>query len=488
MIERGELAVGERLPPEDELARVLRVSRMTLRQALTHLTDEGLLVRQRGRGTFVTERAAKIATLSFPPGLDERLRQLGLRPSRRQLGVAVIPAPSAQVAELLHLAPTDRVAGLELLHLGDDEPVALTRAYLPPDMAPALLEADFERVSLLEVLRDRYGYIPLERRTWIEADTVTGEDAAVLGLQAGSPLLCLSTVMHLSTGAPVIFAQVRWRSDRIPLALPAGQTIPASTASREIRDLVSKQGLSDHAKRLVRERIWQALQAVGRPDSRFHWDFSQFVPDYPGSELCAETVRGLDWYRAARLLFMSPDNNLAPLRAAAIRDGKPILMPTHSLARGFLYLDAGVVPPGQEELAATLDGIERFARSVTLDTMVQLGTVDLLVSGASAITTTGIRTGKGHGYFDLEWAILRELGLAGESTPVVAVVHDVQVLDTELEPSPYDTVVDCIVTPTRCLFIPHSRPKPTGIIWDMVSPDLLESIPVLQELAARGTA
>jgi 5-formyltetrahydrofolate cyclo-ligase len=101
-----------------------------------------------------------------------------------------------------------------------------------------------------------------------------------------------------------------------------------------------------------RERIWQEMLQVCRPDSRFHWDFSMFIPDFDGSETCAEKVRQLDAYKATETIFVTPDNATEHLRRFAILDGKTLLMTTYAITRGFLVLEPGVVPAGEERYAA----------------------------------------------------------------------------------------------------------------------------------------
>jgi 5-formyltetrahydrofolate cyclo-ligase len=90
--------------------------------------------------------------------------------------------------------------------------------------------------------------------------------------------------------------------------------------------------------------------------------------------------------------------------------------------------------------------------------------------------------GKGHGYFDLEWAMLRDIGVVTEATPVIALVHDCQVVDSDLQPSPHDTVADLIVTPTRVIEVPKVHPKPGGINWAVLPAHYLDEIPPLREL------
>ena len=83
-------------------------------------------------------------------------------------------------------------------------------------------------------------------------------------------------------------------------------------------------------------------------------------------------------------------------------------MTTYGIVRGFLYLDPADVPPAERRYAATLDGMDRYATPVSLREIGELGPVSLLVTGGSAVSRNGVRFGKGHGYFDLEFAMLSE--------------------------------------------------------------------------------
>ena len=236
------------------------------------------------------------------------------------------------------------------------------------------------------------------------------------------------------------------------------------------------------AQQAVREEIWAALRKVARPDSRFHWDFSSFIPDFEGSELCAETIRQLPEYSNAGLLFITPDNCLQGFRELVVADGKPYVMTTYGIARGFLYIDPGLIPSGSGRDAATLDGVEHYDRSITLEELKSGDPVHLLVTGSSAIGMNGVRFGKGHGYFDLEWAILSELGLVDSQTKIVAVGHDCQVVEAALPAFPHDTVVDFIVTPTQTIAVDHPHRPPGRVDWDRLSSSTLDAIPSLSEL------
>jgi 5-formyltetrahydrofolate cyclo-ligase len=125
--------------------------------------------------------------------------------------------------------------------------------------------------------------------------------------------------------------------------------------------------------------------------------------------------------------------------------------------------------------------MERFGRPLLLRELRAMGAIDLLVTGAAAVSREGVHFGKGHGYLDIEWGLLREIGLVGQDTPVVVSVHDCQVVAERVPHAPYDVTVDVIVTPREVI---RCRPlvKPPGIFWDRLPREFAETRPYFAEL------
>lgn len=241
--------------------------------------------------------------------------------------------------------------------------------------------------------------------------------------------------------------------------------------------------------RIIRQRIWERLKAVARPDTRFHLDFSSFIPDFEGSEAATARVTELPAFRESRLAFVTPDNSLTGLRRRMIEAGMPFVMSSYNIRRGFLYLAPGAVPPGIAEAAAWLDGMEHYARPVSLQEIAALGRFDFIATGASAVSVDGVRFGRGHAFFDLEWGIFTDLGLVEDRTPVVAVVHDVQVVEDRLQVAETDIPADIVATPSRLISVGRAHRRPRGLRWETVSAEDIDAIPPLKELARlRGIA
>lgn len=235
-----------------------------------------------------------------------------------------------------------------------------------------------------------------------------------------------------------------------------------------------------HAIRLA---IWEKLRPVALPDSRFSFDFLEYIPDFQGSCNAINNILKSNQYKRSSCIFITPDNCLSLIRENAIKDEKKILISTYGIKRGFILLDRSMVPNGQEIFASTLDGLEYFGRKVSLsDIKKDLRRIDLLVTGASAVSIGGVRFGKGHGFFDIEWGIFTEMGLVSTDVPIFSVVHDVQVIYDELIKKETDITVDYIFTQNEVIRTIRQSNRPHGIKWDIVTEQRKNEIPVLEEL------
>ncbi|MCB9423262.1 MAG: 5-formyltetrahydrofolate cyclo-ligase [Ardenticatenaceae bacterium] len=232
----------------------------------------------------------------------------------------------------------------------------------------------------------------------------------------------------------------------------------------------------------AREHVWSELIKVAKPDSRFHLNFKEFIPDFAGSEDATKRLTNLDIYQNAKTIFITPDNCLENLRAQTLRDNKTQIITTYGIRRGFVVLERKDVPSGFEDYAVLLDAIEGLGKTISLQELKSNYSLDLIVTGASAVNYAGVRFGKGHGFFDLEWAMFYQLGIANQDTPIVAFVHDYQLVNIDLSVNPFDTLCDYIVTPTQTIHVPNPQKPDTGVIWEKLEPGMFNEISPLREL------
>ena len=238
-------------------------------------------------------------------------------------------------------------------------------------------------------------------------------------------------------------------------------------------------GSSGELEQIARD-ISLRMRDVAVPDSHFHLDFSQFIPGFAGSVAAAARFAVHPVYRSARQIFATPDNGLLPLRQMLLEEGRDLVLPSYGLHRGFILIEADKIPTDHAVFASWLDGMDYFGRTVSLEELRMRGQFDLILTGASAITSGGLRFGMGARYLDVEWGVFAAAGLVTPDAQVVALVHDIQVVSASAPCLATDVLANYIVTPTRLLTCPPST-RPSTLDWSIVSPDLAAS-PPLREL------
>lgn len=213
-------------------------------------------------------------------------------------------------------------------------------------------------------------------------------------------------------------------------------------------------------KQMLRERIWSLMEE--RDVADFPRPVYGRIPNFKGAQRAASLLGTLEIWKRSRVIKSNPDSPQFHVRYRALLEGKKVVMASPRLKQGFILLDPTSMPPGVLREAATIKGAFRHGRPVSL---CEIPPVDLVIVGSVAVDLEGRRVGKGGGYSELEYAILRELGKVDETTPVVTTVHDFQLVD-QVPVEAHDLTVDYVVTPTRVIEIKRRAPRPSGIMWD----------------------
>jgi len=208
------LRPGDRLPSDAELVAEFGVSRMTARNAMQRLAEEGLVARHPGRGTFVAEPAAHRRTDRLMTFSREMARR-GRIPTSRLLARAIRPSTRSE-ASALALAPGEPVVEVRRIRLADHEPIALETAILVASCAPSVLTADLEHGSLHAAITA--GGQALRSGTGtVGAGAATAEDARLLDIRRGDPLLIERRVIVDGTGRRIEATESRYPADRYAL-------------------------------------------------------------------------------------------------------------------------------------------------------------------------------------------------------------------------------------------------------------------------------
>jgi GntR family transcriptional regulator len=208
------LRPGERLPSDSDLCREFGVSRMTARNAMQRLADDGLVRRVPGRGTFVVEAPAHRHADRLMAFSHEMERQ-GRRPSSRLLAREIRPATDAEAAAL-ELRPAEPVVLVRRLRLADTVPMAIETAVLTRRTADVVMVADLETGSLHEVLAG-VGLQLRRGNATITAEAASPEDASLLAIRSGEPLLVERRVIADAQARPVEATESRYPGNRYAL-------------------------------------------------------------------------------------------------------------------------------------------------------------------------------------------------------------------------------------------------------------------------------
>ena len=211
----GEWKEGQMIPAEPELINQYGVSRIVIRQVLNRLVGDGLMFRQQGRGSFVSERRLEEG-LSRIISFTEDMHQRGLTPKTRILFKGSIPAHK-DISEPLGIQPGEELVRLERLRLANDEPLSIEDSYLVQRYFPGILDEDFALVPLRQTLQEKFGVHITHARQVIRAVQATTDQARLLTTPARAPLLLIERVSYSGQNQPVEFLRIFYRGDRYSL-------------------------------------------------------------------------------------------------------------------------------------------------------------------------------------------------------------------------------------------------------------------------------
>jgi GntR family transcriptional regulator len=237
-VNQGQLRPGERLGAERDLAVTLGVSRSTVRQALAALESAGVVRRVPGRGGGTFVRRQKVERdLSHVVGVPALLRQQGMTAGSRIVSTGLVVA-DRETADRLGVAVGGYVIEVVRIRLADGSPISLEQVRLPAGAFPGLLDRPLGG-SLYELIEAAYGVVPGESVEHIEVVTAGEDEASILALAPGAPLLSITrTTADARTGAVFEFSHDLFRADRtvITVRTPAQPSGAGQRRAVGVRD------------------------------------------------------------------------------------------------------------------------------------------------------------------------------------------------------------------------------------------------------------
>ncbi|KRK47991.1 UTRA domain-containing protein [Secundilactobacillus kimchicus] len=215
-IEAGKWAVGDRIPSERELAVQFNVSRMTLRQAIQTLVDEGILERFVGSGTFVANQKVQ-EKMSGVTGFSDVMLAQGKQPSSKTISYHMM-SPSLSEAEKLKLKDGDQVLRMERVRYGDDVPISFEVATIPASIIEGLSKPEVTD-SLYRALETKRNLQPGRAKQNVSASLASERVAELLDIKRGDAILRLRQVSYLQDGQPFEYVRTQYVGERFEFYL-----------------------------------------------------------------------------------------------------------------------------------------------------------------------------------------------------------------------------------------------------------------------------
>jgi GntR family transcriptional regulator len=197
------------MPSEAELAKIHRISRATARQAFDLLEREGLIYREKGKGTFAATVRNRYNLTTLISTTADIVRR-GWVPSVQVVSLKVLTPPQPISAAL---RGAEEVYELCRVRLGNNEPISIQWSYVPVDLCPGLTEADVTG-SLTQLLETRYGVRPWTAHEILRARLVTATEAKLLQIAPKSPVIYMERTTYSPAETPIEFMESVWRSDK----------------------------------------------------------------------------------------------------------------------------------------------------------------------------------------------------------------------------------------------------------------------------------
>ncbi len=211
LINTSQLKPGDAIPSEREFTEQFEVSRMTVRQAISNLVNEGTLVRLKGKGTFISEQKIE-QPLQGLTGFTEEMTSRGLSPDTRLIGFDLIASPK-EAALKLGINEHDPIYDIRRVRLADGLPMAVERLQISANLIKGLTE-ELVNKSLYEYIEKTLQLKIGHANQIIEAVSVKEDEAKYLEVKKGSPILMIERNTFLANGTPLELVKSAYRADR----------------------------------------------------------------------------------------------------------------------------------------------------------------------------------------------------------------------------------------------------------------------------------
>lgn len=199
----------EKIPSERDLMDRFSVSRTTIREAISHLVQEGILEKIHGKGTFIMQKPPVHEWLDSLNSLTDTIKKMGMEPGSKLLHKGIASEPS----NILDLLNVDQFYKIERLRTSDSKPIAIERHYYAKELGARIAEYNLDTTIIYDVIENDLGIEMEEAEQVISSKEVSDEDAENLEVKKGSSVLCVERLILDVHGNPIEFYTSNFRPD-----------------------------------------------------------------------------------------------------------------------------------------------------------------------------------------------------------------------------------------------------------------------------------
>ena len=238
-IHSGVLQPGDMMIAENSLCDLLNVSRTTIRQSMNQLVEEGLLVRYRGKGTFIANVKIK-RNMNHLYNFTEDMKAIDAKPSSKVIKIEVLEVCPDQIADILKL-PTEHTAVfyLERLRLANQEPIIWERTYIPYYLCNKIETIDFNKNSLYQILSEAYHLDMYHAKETLDAIILSRNEASLLECSPKDVGYKITRVSYLDTGFVFEYTTSVTRADKCSYQFDLYKNTASKKTPLEIKRKIS---------------------------------------------------------------------------------------------------------------------------------------------------------------------------------------------------------------------------------------------------------
>ncbi|TNU34182.1 transcriptional regulator PhoB [Bacillus velezensis] len=216
-IKKGVYSPSVKLPTENELCETYNVSRITVRKAILDLVEEGWLVRQQGKGTFVKSPKLKRELIAVN-GYSEFMESTGKKPKHQILSHEIIEAPKS-IAQKLRVASESPVLELKRILFHNDQPLSFEIAHYPLSLFPDIGKHIKGGVSMHDILKQHYQVVPTHNTKLLNVVYAKQEESRYLACDIGDALFEIDKTAFMSKEQPIYSSLFLMHTDRVTFTI-----------------------------------------------------------------------------------------------------------------------------------------------------------------------------------------------------------------------------------------------------------------------------